>query len=256
MLMSQVGPLVRRLLAAAVPALAAASPGDLLRPAAGSASTWLTLWPFLFGYLFAGGFLALRAWTTFQRGPRGGFLYGLGLFLVGALPIHLQLFASTRMPLEFLLLGTAAALAQYTLAGAFLGSVVDGIELSITSILPAPPDQVWGELQKTESFLYVTAGMMSFADTGTWPAIMLEQGKVMPIRLQLFGRGPHLPHVIRFVEVNPDRRLVQTEEQGGLVRVWDHCIEVEPHEGGTTRYTDSLHLQAGVLTPFVRPFAI
>lgn len=256
MLMFQIGFLFHKLVSAVAPGVSAAYANEsLFRPWGGWTSTYMALHPFGFGFLFAGVFLLLRAKSAFPGGPRGGFLYGCGLFVVGALPVYLLAFASFRMPTAVLISWLLQSFAQYSLAGAFLGAVVDGIEVSITSILPAPPERVWNELQKTETFLFVTDGMMSFADTDSWPEIMLEQGKVMPIRLRLWGVGPHFPHVIRFVEVNPQRRLVQTEEQGGFVRVWDHRITVELHEGGTTRYTDRLELQAGVLTPFIRPFA-
>ncbi len=257
MLMFQIGFLFHKLISAIAPGVSAAyTNGSLFRPWSGWTSTYMALHPFGFGFVFAGVFLLLRAKSAFPGGPRGGFLYGCGLFVVGALPVYLLAFASFQMPGPVLIAWLLQSLAQYAVGGAFLGSVVDGIEVAVTSILPAPPERVWSELRKTESFLFVTKGMMSFAETEAWPALLMEQGKVMPIRLKLWGVGPYLGHVIRFVEVDADRRIVQTEEQGGLVRVWDHRMTMEPHDGGTTRYTDRVQLQAGVLTPFVRPFAM
>jgi hypothetical protein len=41
---------------------------------------------------------------------------------------------------------------------------------------------------------------------------------------------------------------------GPLIERWDHMIEIAP-EGEGTRYTDRVHIEAGLLTPLVAAFA-
>jgi hypothetical protein len=40
-----------------------------------------------------------------------------------------------------------------------------------------------------------------------------------------------------------------------VVRRWDHLIRVEPADGGRTRYSDTIEVEAGALTPLVWLFA-
>ena len=50
------------------------------------------------------------------------------------------------------------------------------------------------------------------------------------------------------------RHMVRDNGYGPLIRRWDHWIEIEP-EGRGTRYTDTVHIDAGLLTPLITAFA-
>ncbi len=59
-------------------------------------------------------------------------------------------------------------------------------------------------------------------------------------------------HVIR---VDQAAGEIQTEENGQLVTSWNHQMRVETSPGDQSRYTDWIHLKAGLLTPLVWLFA-
>jgi hypothetical protein len=112
----------------AVPWVAPAIPPQfgnaaLFRPWAGWTSTYMALHPFGFGLVFAVVYIALRARCRVAPGWRGGLLYGLGVFLVGSLPIYLLAFASFMVSPEVIASWVAQSLCQYSAAGAAMGWV-------------------------------------------------------------------------------------------------------------------------------------
>ncbi|MEA2683479.1 MAG: hypothetical protein QOK05_1807 [Chloroflexota bacterium] len=77
--------------------------------------------------------------------------------------------------------------------------------------------------------------------------------------VRLHVRPLHLPggydHEIRFVRIDAANRAVVTEEHGGVIRHWRHRLTVEPLDRGHSRYTDTVDIDAGLLTPAVWGFA-
>ena len=76
---------------------------------------------------------------------------------------------------------------------------------------------------------------------------------VMPIRP--FGIGPVSSHSVHVIRVDQAVREIETEENGQLVTSWNHQMRVETSPGNQSRYTDCIHLKAGLLTPPVWLFA-
>ena len=99
----------------------------LFRPWSGWTSTYMALHPFAFGFVFATAFLALRRWSSFPPGIRGGLLFGAGVFAVGSLPTFLLAFASFRVSGQVIVSWIAQSLAQNLLAGVAVGLVADGM---------------------------------------------------------------------------------------------------------------------------------
>jgi hypothetical protein len=61
----------------------------LYRPWDGWTRPYMIAHPFGYGFVFAAVFVGLRQWSNFPSGIRGGFVYGLGIFVVGSLPVFL-----------------------------------------------------------------------------------------------------------------------------------------------------------------------
>jgi hypothetical protein len=149
----------------------------------------------------------------------------------------------------------AQSLAQYTLAGMALGCVCDGASLRVSTILPGSASRVWELLLLKDSFLYVTRGVISYTDTDRWPTRLFTEGMTLTTRVRLFGLGPSSPHKVQVVRVDEAQGEIETKESGGLARVWNHRMQVEPVSGVACRYTDTIELQAGLLTPLAWLFA-
>jgi hypothetical protein len=227
----------------------------LFRPWAGWTSTYMAIHPFAYGFVFAAAFIGLRRLSAFPPGARGGLVYGAGVFAVGSLPVYLLAFASFAVSAEVISSWVAQSLAQYVLAGMALGCVADGASVRVSTGLRASADRVWGLLLRKDTLLYITRGMMGYAGTDRWPATLFSPGMTVTTRVRLFGWGPASPHEVRVVRVDESGREVETAEGGGLVRVWNHRMRVEPVSAAECRYTDCVELQAGLITPLVWLFA-
>ena len=74
----------------------------------------------------------------------------------------------------------------------------------------------------------------------------------------LFGVAPvgWQAIVISFPEPEGNTRFVRDNGYGPLIARWDHWIEIAPGaEPDTTRYTDRVIIEAGLLTPIITAFA-
>lgn len=110
----------------AIPVIAPSIPPQfdnaaLFRPWSGWTSTYMTLHPLGYGAFFAAGYLFLRSRNGLPGGWRGGLLYGLGVFLIGSLPVYLLAFASFQVSLKVVASWIAQSAAQYLAAGLVLG---------------------------------------------------------------------------------------------------------------------------------------
>jgi hypothetical protein len=55
-------------------------------------------------------------------------------------------------------------------------------------------------------------------------------------------------------EWDEQAREIETEEKGGVIRRWHHVLRVEPRSDGSSHYSDTVHVDAGALTPVVAFF--
>ena len=208
------------------------------------------------GFVFAAVYFGLKRRSAFSRGVRGGLIYGTGVFVAGSLPVYFLSFASFQVSLEIIFTWVAQSFAQYALAGMALGLVCDGATVQARTILPGTAYRVWKLLLLKDSFLYFTGGLMSYTDTDQWPKRLFTEGKSLKTRVKVFGLAPSSAHHVQVVRVDEARGEIETNESGGLVRVWNHRMRVEPVSETTCRYTDRIELEAGILTPLVWLFAV
>jgi hypothetical protein len=61
-------------------------------------------------------------------------------------------------------------------------------------------------------------------------------------------------HTIEVVELDEASRTVRTQERGGLLRSWRHTLHVVPITATRCRYSDTVELDAGALSPLVAGF--
>lgn len=120
----------------------------------------------------------------------------------------------------------------------------------LETILPTDADQVWAAMQYPVTFLYVCRGLFGM------PALA---GRGAPLRAGERGSGwlvvfhliPAYRHTLEIRSVDEHTRTIVTHEYGGVLRGWDHTLHVEPVGEHTCRYSDTVDIDAGVLTPVV-----
>jgi hypothetical protein len=110
----------------AVPIVAPSLPpryadSSLFRPWSGWTSKYMFVHPFGFGLVFATIHQALLGRGGLDPGLKDGLLYGLGLFLVGSLPVFLLAFASFRVSPDVIASWSLQNACQYLAAGAVVG---------------------------------------------------------------------------------------------------------------------------------------
>lgn len=113
--------------------------------------------------------------------------------------------------------------------------------------LPTDADRVWGAMQYAGTFLYLCRGLFGI------PALV---GRTEPMRVGELGTAwlwvlhliPLYRHTIHVVEIDEQSRTVRTNEYGGILRTWNHTLHVEPVADGRCRYSDSIDVDAGVLS--------
>jgi hypothetical protein len=129
------------------------------------------------------------------------------------------------------------------------------VELSTT--LDCTPDEAWRRVRTSALLMHVAAPLIRFAPVGdkafpeTWTpgeyrASMWLLG-VLPIGWQAVVISEPAPE--------GQTRFIRDNGYGPLIKRWDHWIAIRPGEGGTAHYTDTVHIEAGALTPLIAGFA-
>jgi len=121
--------------------------------------------------------------------------------------------------------------------------------------LPTDAAPVWDAMKQPATFVYVVRGLLGV------PALA---GRTTPMRAGEVGGGwlfalhvvPLHRHTIEVVAVDEQHRSIRTHEHGGLLRRWDHTLHVVPVADGRCRYSDTVEIDAGPLTPVVAAIAV
>lgn len=118
------------------------------------------------------------------------------------------------------------------------------------TILPVSADRVWTAMLSPATFLYVCKGLFGF------PALA---GRTEPLRegergtgwLMAFHVVPAYRHTIEVVEVDQTTGTIRTREHGGVLKAWNHTLHVEALQADSCRYSDTVDIDAGILTGVV-----
>lgn len=134
--------------------------------------------------------------------------------------------------------------------------------VELTSTLDCSADEAWRHVETSALLHHIASPLIRFVppkqtpfpedwSDGEYRAWMLLFG-VIPIGWQAI--------CISFPDVNENRepkkgaRYLRDNGYGPLIKRWDHWIEITP-DGGRTRYTDRVYIEAGLLTPVIATFA-
>jgi len=128
------------------------------------------------------------------------------------------------------------------------------MRFQLSSVHPVSPEVFWEELQYPRSFLYVSAPLVRFAPHPDHPLPERWVPGRYLVTMYLFG---FLPLGEQWIAISLDAGKKKLHDQGHsrLISTWDHRIALEPAGAGQTRYTDTVEVGAGWLTPLVFAFA-
>lgn len=122
--------------------------------------------------------------------------------------------------------------------------------IHVQTELPTTADNVWQAMRHPASFSYVTRGLIGIPALAgrTEPFRAGESGTA---RLLLLHLIPLWRHTIQLVELDPATRTLRSREHGGILTAWNHTLHVEPTGERRCRYSDTVDIDAGRLTPLV-----
>lgn len=134
------------------------------------------------------------------------------------------------------------------------------MNVDIATTIALPPERVWQAVQKPQLLRHIAWPLIRFSPSGAadWPAHFVD-GEPVAGRLWLlgfipFGRQWIVPSLHLPPQGDSPKRL-RDNGYSRLIRRWDHWISVEPDGAGGTRYSDTVEVEAGVLTPLIGLFA-
>jgi hypothetical protein len=117
----------------------------------------------------------------------------------------------------------------------------------VETTLPTSADRVWSAMLSPATFLYVCKGLFGF------PALA---GRTESLRTGERGTGwlmafhviPAYRHTIEVTEVDEATGTIRTREHGGALKAWNHTLHVEALQADSCRYSDTVDIDAGLLT--------
>lgn len=123
-----------------------------------------------------------------------------------------------------------------------------------STLLVASADAVWAAVKTPAAFRKVTRGLL------VMPVIRGRQddwreGETVVGWVFLFGFLPFARHHLHIASIDDATRTLRSREFGGLIRVWNHDIEVTPIDAVRCRYRDRIEIEAGILTPAIVVYA-
>lgn len=131
------------------------------------------------------------------------------------------------------------------------------MKLTITTELSCTAERAWEEVQQSRLLIHVAAPIISFRaiQSEGFPTIW-QEGRYAA-QMKLFGIIPlgKQDVVIEYPITNDGSFQVRDNGQGTIAKRWDHRIIIQSLPAGNAQYTDSIEVEAGVLTPFVAAFA-
>jgi ligand-binding SRPBCC domain-containing protein len=127
--------------------------------------------------------------------------------------------------------------------------------LTISSVFPAAPEDVWPLLTRVETLRYIAFPYAVFISADGMKRTEWREGETLRFRLRVFGFLPLGIHTIRVAEMNRDTYTIRSQESNHFVPVWNHTITLKPYGENATEYTDTIELGAGRLTEIVAPWS-
>lgn len=121
--------------------------------------------------------------------------------------------------------------------------------VEVRTELDCSADEAFARVLAPATLAYIAKPVLTFApEAGNALPERWEEGATVRLRLYGLGIVPLGRHVIKLTRVDRAGRRLETEETGGLARVWNHEIEATELPGGRCAYRDRIEIEAAILT--------
>lgn len=131
------------------------------------------------------------------------------------------------------------------------------MRMKLTTMLDTSAERAWAEVQTSRLLAHVAWPVLSFAPIGGEPLPAIWDDSTHPVRLRAFGLIPlgRQDIVTSRPLSGPDSYQIRDNGTGDLMLRWDHMITIDRVAPGRCRYSDTVEVEARLLTPFVWAFA-
>ncbi|WP_337179490.1 hypothetical protein [Hydrogenophaga borbori] len=129
------------------------------------------------------------------------------------------------------------------------------MQLDLSTYLDCSVEQAIAAVKTTKLLGFVAHPLVRFTpiDPAAWPLRWIEGTYRVGVRI--LGVLPlGWQAIVISYPTSPDGFCLRDNGHSALVRVWDHTISITPR-AGRTRYTDSVRIEAGLVTLPVWLFA-
>jgi len=130
------------------------------------------------------------------------------------------------------------------------------MRLQLTSLLACPIARVASEVAKPALLQEISAPILTFVPVEPAAIGDVWEPRQYRTRLLLGGRVPLGEHTLDIKQdATSDGAIFHDAGFSDLIKTWDHRVILEDFHG-MTRYTDRVHIAAGLLTPIAWAFAL
>jgi len=126
----------------------------------------------------------------------------------------------------------------------------------VETLLPFSVERVWQAIQSSALLAEASAPLLTFEPIE--PAIQPERWtELQRIRLRtfLFGSIALGERTIEVESIDLQSHVIETLERDQVVRRWHHRMAIRPAARSQSLYSDTVDIEAGILTPLVWAFA-
>ena len=135
------------------------------------------------------------------------------------------------------------------------GKKVMGRKVVVTSVFETDIENIWCKIQDIETLREICKPKASFISYGNIPPVWKE-GETFYFKMFLHRFIPIGKHTINVIKIcllytSDAADEVVSNEYNKRVTIWNHYIQMEKITENVIKYTDSVELYAGYLTPLV-----
>ncbi|MCY6382321.1 SRPBCC family protein [Hoeflea prorocentri] len=123
--------------------------------------------------------------------------------------------------------------------------------VTVVNDYPVDADRLWAVATDYDALCEIMKGIVEFEGI---PSGRTHTGQKLDVMVSLFGKLPKQPYHMEILECDDERHVLRTSEKGSGVKSWKHTLTVEKTANGS-RLTDSIEIDAGLITPLVALWA-
>ncbi len=123
------------------------------------------------------------------------------------------------------------------------------MRVKITTTLWTDKDNLWAEIEKVSSLLYVASPIIIFKpQKGCSLPERWQTGIEYCFNLLLLGFIPLGRHYITLVKIDRNTNIIKSHEHSRIINLWVHTITIKENSTDDIDYTDEVEIDAGVFT--------